>query len=102
MLNESGLQGKIVRRINSIPECVAYPIVVSAGMQRGMPDVIACVRGRFVGIETKSPKGGNLTKIQEAQRQRISNAGSTVIVAKTADDAIKKVKRLSRLITNVG
>ena len=40
----------------------------------GLPDIIACIRGRFVAFEVKTPIG-KLTKLQEITIQKIRDAG---------------------------
>ena len=47
----------------------------------GIPDIVACVNGRFIGIECKS--GGNkTTPLQEKNLNAISQAGGLSIVVK--------------------
>lgn len=45
----------------------------------GVPDIIACINGVFVGIEVKT-ETGRTTKIQEYQIQQINNSGGFAIV----------------------
>ena len=40
----------------------------------GVPDIICCYRGRFLGLEVKQP-GGRLTPLQERTLARINAAG---------------------------
>ena len=40
----------------------------------GIPDIICCYRGRFLGLEAKQP-GGRLTRLQERALERINAAG---------------------------
>jgi len=40
----------------------------------GVPDILACVRGRFVGIEIKT-EVGKLSKMQEYQGEKICQSG---------------------------
>lgn len=58
--------------------------------EAGTPDVLACVRGRFVAIELKMP-GKKPTKIQDVQLRRIIAAGGRAVVATTLDDVINIV-----------
>ena len=55
----------------------------------GIPDIVACVNGRFIGIECKS--GGNkTTALQEKNLNAISQAGglSIVVNEKNVDDLL--------------
>lgn len=54
-------------------------------MLAGLPDLIACVRGRFVGIEVKQP-GQKPSAVQEHVHRKIRKAGGEVIVATSVDD----------------
>ena len=40
----------------------------------GVPDIICCYRGRFLGLEAKLP-GGRLTALQKRALERINRAG---------------------------
>lgn len=48
----------------------------------GFPDLLACVNGRFVGIEVKYDKNGTygVTKAQEMRLRHIMNAGGVACV----------------------
>lgn len=51
-----------------------------AGMGRaGIPDIIACHKGRFLGIEVKAGKG-TTTALQDRELSRINTAGGIAIV----------------------
>ena len=45
----------------------------------GVPDVLACVHGFFIGIEVKTPTG-TTTKIQEYQIDQINKSGGIALV----------------------
>ena len=50
--------------------------------QAGAPDIIACVKGRYVAIELKAHYG-RMTPNQKAEAERTENAGGTYVAAKT-------------------
>ena len=52
----------------------------------GIPDIVACVRGRFVAFEVKRP-GCKPTKLQEATLRRIGAAGGVAAVVHSVDEA---------------
>lgn len=66
----------------------AFP-TVSGGFvrfgQKGSPDIIAVVRGRFIGIECKSSKG-KLSESQEEWKDGLEQAGGKYVVARSLDD----------------
>lgn len=45
----------------------------------GVPDIIACVKGRFVAIECKA-EGNKTTALQDRELARIRAAGGTALV----------------------
>ena len=52
--------------------------------QAGLPDVIGCYRGRFLGIETKMPgKERTLTELQKKTLSSMGSAGGIAVVATT-------------------
>lgn len=56
------------------------------GMGRnGIPDIIACYRGRFLAIEVKS-KTGTIRPLQFYELRRAAEAGGHAVVARSADD----------------
>lgn len=53
----------------------------SALMMNGLPDIIACVDGKFIGFETKVPEmRTNVSVIQVAVHEMIGASGGTVHV----------------------
>lgn len=67
----------------------AYTINVHGSTygRRGVPDLIACYRGRFVAIEAKRPDAPDttITALQRHELRRIQNAGGAATVARDAD-----------------
>ena len=51
----------------------------------GVPDIICCYRGRFLGLEAKLP-GGRLTALQERALGRINRAGGLARRVESVDD----------------
>jgi Holliday junction resolvase len=51
----------------------------------GIPDIIACVNGRFVAFEVKTASG-KATKLQEATIRKILNAGGVAAVVRSVDE----------------
>lgn len=51
----------------------------------GIPDIIACVGGRFYGFEVKTDKG-KPTALQEATIRKINAAGGTALVVRSVDE----------------
>ena len=51
----------------------------------GVPDIICCYRGRFLGLEAKLP-GGRLTALQKRALERINRAGGIARRVESVDD----------------
>lgn len=70
----------------------------SSFMVPGIPDIVACIKGKFVGIEVKNTgKLYNQSEHQKIHQKLIEEAGGVYILA----DSLKTVKeRLCDLITS--
>jgi hypothetical protein len=66
----------------------AFKVWGNPVIRRGVPDIIACAGGKFVGIEVKSPAGGRLSPDQELELQRIRNAGGIAGVCRSLEDVL--------------
>ena len=52
----------------------------------GIPDIICCYKGRFVGMECKLP-GGRLTELQKRAISKINAAGGIARRVESVEDA---------------
>lgn len=52
----------------------------------GIPDIICCYKGRFIGMECKLP-GGRLTELQKRTLAKINRAGGIARRVESVDDA---------------
>ena len=52
----------------------------------GIPDIICCYKGRFIGMECKLP-GGRLTELQKRAIEKINRAGGTARRVESVEDA---------------
>lgn len=57
--------------------------------QVGVPDIIACYKGKFIAIEVKN-EAGKTSPLQDVNLKMINNAGGIGIVARSVED-VKKV-----------
>ncbi len=51
----------------------------------GIPDIICCYKGRFLGLEAKLP-GGRLTELQKRALNRINAAGGIARRVESVED----------------
>ena len=59
----------------------------------GIPDIIACIGGRFVAFEVKT-ETGKLTKLQEITMQKIRNAKGRAFKVNSAVEVAAILKEL--------
>ena len=60
----------------------------------GLPDLLGCVQGRFIGIEVKRPsRMTNVSPIQQRVIQNINLNGGLAIVSCDPDTAVEEVTR---------
>lgn len=67
----------------------------SPAMMSGLPDLVCCINGRFVGIEFKQP-GQKASAVQELRHKQIRKAGGVAIVA----DCVADVQQLLNDLDN--
>ena len=54
--------------------------------QRGVSDLICCVRGTFLAIEVKREKGGKLSEFQKDFIEQVKDKGGYAIVARSLEE----------------
>ena len=86
---EKDIVAAIMRYLKTVPGCFAWKEHGGMYGTSGIPDIICCYRGRFVGLEVKQP-GKALTAIQPKTIDKINAAGG--IAAKvTCVDEVKTI-----------
>jgi len=88
---ESRLQRRIRRGLKEAFGGHYYKIWGGPYQQAGIPDIIGCVEGRFVGLEVKQP-GEEPSELQKIELENIRNAGGIAGVVTSVDEAIALVK----------
>lgn len=86
---EQAIQTSIIRYIKSIGGLPIKQNQIGIYAQAGVPDIIACIKGRFVAIEVKRP-GKKPEPIQEAFLESITKKGGLAFWA----DNLDKVKSI--------
>lgn len=70
----------------------------SEHMMAGLPDIVCCAEGLFIGLETKMPdKRDNTSARQDYVHGQIRDAGGTAAVVTSVDEAVTVVRRRLRL-----
>lgn len=82
---ESDLVKAIMKYLKNIPYCFAWKEHGGMYGTAGIPDIIACVSGRFYAFEVKTDKG-KATSLQEAMIRKINRAGGVAMVVRSVDE----------------
>ncbi len=73
-MNETQLKKKVLIWLKK-EYSEGFFIKISDRFQTGIPDILGCVKGRFIAIELKIP-GGKLTKLQSFVLNKLSLTGA--------------------------
>jgi len=84
-VSEKEIVAKILRYLKTVPKCFAWKEHGGIYGTAGIPDIIACIGGRFYAFEVKTPVG-KTTKLQEATIRKILACGGTVSVVHSVDE----------------
>jgi hypothetical protein len=96
-VNEAGLIAAIRRRVIALhPHAYVIKQHGSIYTQVGVPDLLVCVDGLFVGMEAKFVRAGEsrahalgrVTPLQHEQIAKIRRAGGTAGVVTSVDEAL--------------
>lgn len=89
---EQRIQTSIIKYIKSIGGLPIKQNQIGIYAQAGVPDIIACIKGRFVAIEVKRP-GQKPTPIQEAFLASIAKKGGVAFWADNLDKVKNELKK---------
>ena len=67
----------------------------------GIPDIICCYKGRFLGLEAKL-SGGKLTALQKRALERINRAGGLARRVESVDDVRDVIAQADRETKEAG
>jgi Holliday junction resolvase len=91
---ESRLSQNIMRALRA-EGIFCFKVHGSEHMMAGLPDIIACVGGMFLGLETKNPETRkNVSPRQELVHTMIRESGGKVKVVCSVDEALLAVQEL--------
>lgn len=89
-VSEKWVKAQVVKRLKELNAYYFYP-VASGYMRTGVPDIVVCFKGRFIGIECKA--GNNKpTEIQNRNLSAINKSGGIAIVVN--ENNLKELKDL--------
>jgi len=88
MTPEKKVKNNVVKLLKDTGAYYFYPVASGYGSS-GVPDIVACIHGRFIGIECKA-NGGVPTALQDKNLMDImANGGIGVIVDETGLHKLK-------------
>lgn len=97
---ESKLQSEILKYLRILgPRCWAIRAAVCN--ERGVPDILCCYKGQFVGFEVKADKG-RLSKAQRLQNERIRLAGGRAVVVRSLLDVAAVLEHVDKTDSQQG
>jgi Holliday junction resolvase len=89
-------ESKIQKKITNWLEAEGYYVVkIVSATKAGVPDVLACVNGKFLAIEVKtSETRDNVSPLQVYNLQKVIKSGGDAIVAWELEQVKKFVKSM--------
>jgi len=94
-------EGRLSRRIMDAlrkEDAFVFKVHGSEHMMAGLPDLICCYKGYFLGLETKMPgKKDNTSARQDWVHQRIRDAEGFVAVVTSIPEAIGCLRMIDSL-----
>lgn len=82
---ESDIVRAILRYLKTVQNCFFWKEHGGMYGTAGIPDIIACIDGRFYGFEVKTDEG-TPTKLQLATIRKINAAGGIAQVVRSVED----------------
>ena len=89
---EAEIVRSIQRYLKTVPRCFCWKEHGGMYGTAGIPDIIACIDGRFFGFEVKT-ETGKPTALQEAMIRKINDAGGTSLVVRSVADVKAALQR---------
>lgn len=94
MTKEQDIQISIMNYISSIGGLPVKFNNIGIYAKAGVPDILACIKGRFVAIEVKKP-GNRPSSLQENFINAVNQIGGFAFWADNLQDVKDKLKELS-------
>jgi len=91
---EKDITAAIMRYLKTVPDCFAWKEHGGMYGTAGLPDIICCIGGRFLGLEVKTPSG-KLTKLQEITITKIKAAKGEAHKVTSVEEVKEILKNLN-------
>ena len=83
---ESAITAEIQRYLGRLSGWWGFKVQGGGSQMRGVPDIVGCYRGRFVGFEVKRPVVGKVSELQKHRIDQINAAGGCALVVYGVED----------------
>ena len=90
---ERDIVAAILRLLKRTPRCFCWKEHGGMYGTAGIPDIIACVDGRFLAFEVKT-ETGRLSRLQEITLKRIREAGGRAYMVRSAAEVAAIMKEM--------
>ncbi len=84
-MKESDIVKAIVQYLKTVKNCFFWKEHGGMYGTAGIPDIIACIDGRFYGFEVKTEEG-TPTKLQLSTIRKINAAGGIALVVRSVEE----------------
>ena len=84
-MTEKDIVQSILRYLKTVPDCFAWKTHGGMYGTAGIPDIVACVEGRFFAFEVKTATG-KATPLQKATLQKILASSGTAEIVRSVDE----------------
>lgn len=95
---ESAITAEIQKYLKKLPDWWGFKVQGGGAQLKGVPDIIGCYRGFFVGFEVKRPVVGQVSEIQKHRIEQIRAAGGHAFVVYGLDDVKKALEGLGAVV----
>lgn len=90
---EKDIVNKIIKYLKTLDHCFCWKEHGGMYGTAGIPDVICCYHGMFIGLEVKTEKG-KLTKLQEITIRKIVTAGGTAVKVTSVEEVKREIAKI--------
>ena len=90
-MKEKDIVSAIQKHLKTVPRCFSWKEHGGMYGTAGIPDIIACINGKFYAFEVKTAIG-KTTALQEATIRKIQNCGGHAYVVRSVDE-VKTILR---------
>ena len=84
-MKENDIVKAVLKYLKTVPHCFAWKEHGGMYGTAGIPDIIACVNGKFYAFEVKTAIG-KTTALQDATIKKINNCGGHAYVVRSVDE----------------